>query len=321
MRFALFSSIAILAAFFSSCGESYKIQRTSYEDALTAKKQCICKTMNCVWKKKDKVTQIILDEKDWYSAERISLCVNLEVLRLENIGLEVPPPNLSTLKRLKSVNLSGNKLTKWPLFLESLDSLHHLNLSQNPLQGLPAKVGRHTELRYLDVLHNNIDSLPSTIGQLTELKVLRVGLNRLKAFPPQIINLQKLENLEMTNNLFTAFPSEICELRSLKTLQMGNEPTTSGYYASFDHGLSNYRNTIPFIPAEISQLQALEHLDISDCGLEIFSKEFGKLQSLRWFLATGNGFSDGDKDWLKREMPNTKFALYSSPNHASPSGR
>ena len=83
------------------------------------------------------------------------------------------PQSIGSLKSLKYLNLSSNKLQNIPESISSLTSLERLDLSHNKIREIPEFINSLTSLKWLDISHNKIDknsdSLESLFKMLTEL--------------------------------------------------------------------------------------------------------------------------------------------------------
>lgn len=69
------------------------------------------------------------------------------------------------IKKLKLLDLSGNKLGYLPKAIWKLQCLVTLKLDDNMLQKLPATLGRISSLRYLTISQNKLGSLPCSLMQ------------------------------------------------------------------------------------------------------------------------------------------------------------
>ncbi len=83
------------------------------------------------------------------------------------------PQSIGSLKSLKYLNLSSNKLQKIPDSISFLTSLEQLDLSHNNIREIPESINLLTSLKWVDISHNKIDknsdSLESLSKKLTEL--------------------------------------------------------------------------------------------------------------------------------------------------------
>ncbi len=103
--------------------------------------------------------------------------------------------------KLKSLNLSENKLTSLPKTIGQLHKLEELSLDLNKLTSLPKTIGQLTSLKWLSLRSNKLTSLPKTIGQLKNLIKLDLSNNQLKTLPAGVFSgLTNLKQLGLSNN-------------------------------------------------------------------------------------------------------------------------
>ncbi|CAB4008189.1 Ras suppressor 1, partial [Paramuricea clavata] len=126
------------------------------------------------------------------------------------------PTSITTLSKLKFLNVGVNRLSSLPRGLGSLpcleileltynnlnenslpanffllaDSLRALYLGDNDFEKLPADFGKLKNLQVLVLRDNDLVQLPEELGELTNLKELHLQNNRLTALPPSLGNLQ-----------------------------------------------------------------------------------------------------------------------------------
>ncbi|XP_023749483.1 receptor-like protein EIX2 [Lactuca sativa] len=99
----------------------------------------------------------------------------------------------STLKLVKSIDLSSNNLTgQIPHEITSLHDLISMNLSKNVLSGeIPQKIGEMKNLLTLDLSRNNFSGrIPSSMSQMSLLNDLDVSFNNLSGRIPSSTQLQ-----------------------------------------------------------------------------------------------------------------------------------
>ncbi|WP_426478967.1 leucine-rich repeat domain-containing protein [Chryseobacterium sp. CBSDS_008] len=106
--------------------------------------------------------------------------------------------------------------------LSSLKVLKTLNLSQSDIDIIPESLYKVTSLEYFNIEDNNIKSINKNINQLKDLKSLFVSDNPLTTIPKEVCELSKLESLVLEN-------TKIKELsKCLGTLQYLNWINISG---------------------------------------------------------------------------------------------
>ncbi|KAL7596745.1 hypothetical protein Lser_V15G28952 [Lactuca serriola] len=109
----------------------------------------------------------------------------------------------STLKLLKSIDLSSNNLTgQIPYQITNLSDLISLNLSKNALSGeIPQKIGEMKKLLTLDLSQNNFSGqIPSSMSQMSLLNYLDLSFNNLSGRIPTNTQLQSFQPSRYVGN-------------------------------------------------------------------------------------------------------------------------
>lgn len=126
----------------------------------------------------------------------------------EEAKVESPAEKL----RGKTLNLSGQSLTKVPTDVFQNTQLNELDLSNNKLDGaLPSQVGQLVNLRILDLSDNKFTGVPAEVGQLTNLEILDLSNNQLTGLPNELGNLQNLTYLDISGNKYSE--SDLASIR------------------------------------------------------------------------------------------------------------
>ncbi|KAI1318827.1 hypothetical protein EDD11_005673 [Mortierella claussenii] len=104
---------------------------------------------------------------------------HLQVLDLCDNHLEILPPEIGLLSKLKELYLSNNKLWKLPDNLQKMVRLEVLDIRDNQLYLLNPSIGRLKALRQLDIRNNHLKSLPAPLCMLSStLNTLLVDGNQ-----------------------------------------------------------------------------------------------------------------------------------------------
>lgn len=148
-------------------------------------------------------------------------------LDLNDLGLEVLPPEISRLSQLRALDLSSNQLLSLPPEISQLTRLQILDLRSNQLASVPAGVFQLSQLKTLVLSDNRLGSLPPEISRLSQLQILVVSFNWLESLPAEICQLCQLQTLDLRSNQLASLPAEIGQLRQLQTLDLDDNQLAS----------------------------------------------------------------------------------------------
>ncbi|XP_061636292.1 PH domain leucine-rich repeat-containing protein phosphatase 1-like isoform X1 [Phyllopteryx taeniolatus] len=109
-------------------------------------------------------------------------------------------PALTRFCKLRTLSLSNNALSEFPLALCDLSSLTELNLSGNCLSSLPVEVGNMHNLQTLILDANRLNSLPVELGSLEALVYLGLSFNCFTCIPPVMDKIRDMERLCLAGN-------------------------------------------------------------------------------------------------------------------------
>jgi Leucine-rich repeat (LRR) protein len=152
----------------------------------------------------------------------------LEVLDVHNNLLNDLPLGMRRLQKLRSLNISGNRLDERALDLvcQIGNSLTDLRMAENKLSGiLPNCIKNLPNLQVLDLHGNNLSALPDALQELVHLRILNLAQNRLSSIPAGILVNLSLVDLILSGNQLSGvlLPSEIQSLgKSLKLLDVSH---------------------------------------------------------------------------------------------------
>ncbi|ESQ42578.1 hypothetical protein EUTSA_v10012745mg [Eutrema salsugineum] len=135
----------------------------------------------------------------------------------------IPDNTIGKLRMLRSLDLSGNKITSLPSDLWSLGSLKSLNLSSNRISApLPSNIGNFMTLETLDLSFNSFSGeIPAAISSLVNLTTLKLDNNGFQfVVPPGLLNCRSLVSIDLSSNQLTGslpvgFGSAFPKLKSL----------------------------------------------------------------------------------------------------------
>ncbi|XP_077391307.1 PH domain leucine-rich repeat-containing protein phosphatase 1-like [Festucalex cinctus] len=159
-------------------------------------------------------------------------------------------PALTRFCKLRTLNLSNNALSEFPVTLCDLPSLTELNLSGNNLSSLPVEVGLLHNLQTLFLDANRLHSLPAELGSLEALIYLGLSFNRFTCIPPVLEKIKDAERLCLAGNQIAAF--HMVALQWLPTRHV-------------DLRLNRLQSVTV---GDVQQLVHIVQLDLRDAGLQ-----------------------------------------------------
>ncbi|GLH09254.1 hypothetical protein R5R35_000069 [Gryllus longicercus] len=157
--------------------------------------------------------------------EEIAVCP-LVTFAAKNNALEDEslPKSLSTMKTLKEINLSGNRLTAFPPQILELSNVKYLYLGGNQITCVPRDIWKLISLQVLYIGGNQLTEVPVTVGKLGNLQALVLSDNQLESLPASIANLKHLRSLLLHKNRLRTLPPEIVGLKCLAELSLRDNP-------------------------------------------------------------------------------------------------
>jgi internalin A len=217
---------------------------------------------------------------------------NLTRLELSGNQLTQLPLEITELKNLTELYLLRSKLTQLPLEIGELKNLTTLNLSENRLTQLPPEFGELKKLTELVLYGNRLIQLPPEIGELKNLTTLYLYNNELTQLPPEIGELKSLTTLDLYDNQLTQLPPEIGKLKNLTKLDLSHNqltqlpPEIGEFYYLTELRLSN--NRLTQLSPKIGELKNFTTLDLSENNLTQLPPEIGELKNLTKLDLSGN---------------------------------
>lgn len=237
--------------------------------------------------------------------ESISSVSKLKYLSVSNI-ISIPK-TLTSLRRLKGLQLWASKKLVLPNDIIKLKSLKELHLSGNffnPVsKSLISLINQNIAPKYIKRGVHNVDAI--TLGLLdaylgsdlesfsnSEEYGLSYRLNKdgivismsiwgstefwtLSFIPPPIFSLQNLEKLDLPNNDIQFIPHKIKRLKHLKKLNLANNP-------------------IRYISNSLGSLNSLETLDLSCSELSELPDAIIRLKNLKFLNLTETDIHDSN---------------------------
>ncbi|XP_036374941.1 PH domain leucine-rich repeat-containing protein phosphatase 1 [Megalops cyprinoides] len=170
---------------------------------------------------------------------------------------------LQRFSKLRSLNLSNNRLGEFPLAICSISTLTEVNLSCNYLTSVPGAVGTMHNLQTFLLDGNCLRSLPAELGELQHLSYLGLSFNEFGEVPVVLERLAAMERLCMSGNSLEALP--LCAFRLLRV----------------KHVDLRLNKICQVVPEEPDFLRHVTHLDLRDNRLqELDASLFPRLEVL-----------------------------------------
>ncbi|XP_014997750.1 leucine-rich repeat-containing protein 40 isoform X3 [Macaca fascicularis] len=200
--------------------------------------------------------------------EEITNLRNLKCLYLQHNELTCISEGFEQLSNLEDLDLSNNRLTTVPASFSSLSSLVRLNLSSNQLKSLPAEINRMKRLKHLDCNSNLLETIPPELAGMESLELLYLRRNKLR-FLPEFPSCSLLKELHVGENQIEMLEAEhLKHLNSILVLDLRD-------------------NKLKSVPDEITLLQSLERLDLSNNDISSLPYSLGNLH-LKFLALEGN---------------------------------
>ncbi|XP_040851599.1 leucine-rich repeat-containing protein 40-like [Ochotona curzoniae] len=267
------------------------------------------------WWEQTDLTKLILSNNNLQSlADDLRLLPALTVLDIHDNQLESLPSAISELENLQKLNVSHNKLKKLPEEITNLRNLTHLYLQHNELTVIPEGFEQLSSLEDLDLSNNRLTMISTGISSLSSLVRMNLSSNQLKSLPAEISKMKKLKLLDCNSNLLESIPPELAGMESLellylrrnklrflpefpsckllKELHIGENQIEVLKAEHLKHlnsilVLELRDNKLKSVPDEISLLQSLERLDLSNNDISSLPYSLGKLH-LKFLAVEGN---------------------------------
>ncbi|XP_029100140.1 leucine-rich repeat-containing protein 2 [Monodon monoceros] len=147
-------------------------------------------------------------------------CLPAEIGRLKNLKelnvrfnhLKSIPPELGDCENLEKLDCSGNlELTELPFELSNLKQVSFVDISGNKFSSVPICVLRMSNLQWLDISNNNLSDLPQDIDRLRELQTFLLYKNKLTYLPFALLNLKKLTLLVVSGDHLVELPTALSD--------------------------------------------------------------------------------------------------------------
>ncbi|KAL9654365.1 hypothetical protein ABK040_010393 [Willaertia magna] len=204
-----------------------------------------------------------LNENDLIGLDELN---NLQNIKFRTNKFKKFPEINKTFLNLKKIDLSNNKIIKFPIdiSLHLGNLIEELNISNNQIEILPIEFQHFIKLKVLNISKNNLIELPSYIGNCNNLQILKANNNFIKNIHSKCFNknLNKLYEIDLDFNFLKTIPKTICELNELIILRIEN-------------------NELEYLPNEISYCKHLKGLYLSKNKLKYLPETIGELKEIR----------------------------------------
>ncbi|NXN25689.1 LRC40 protein, partial [Nycticryphes semicollaris] len=279
------------------------------------------------WEQTDLTKLILASNKLQCLSEDIKLLPALTVLDVHDNQLTSLPSALGQLENLQKLDVSHNKLKSIPEELLQLSHLKSLLLHHNELSHLPDGFGQLVNLEELDVSNNHLTDIPTSFALLINLVRLNLACNQLKDLPADISVMRSLRQLDCTKNYLETVPSKLATMASLeqlylrknklrslpefpsckllKELHAGENQIEILNAENLKHlnslsVLELRDNKIKSVPDEITLLQKLERLDLTNNDISRLPYTLGNLPQLKFLALEGNPLRTIRRDLLQK---------------------
>ena len=204
-----------------------------------------------------------------FPATELSLLPNLDTIIMWYANVEYIPKQIVKIRKLRSLNLENNSISKLPIEMPQLKGLRVLELSANKLTSGGIKC-----------LYN-----------CKNLTKLELDKNNITQISPEIGTLKALTDLDICEDPLTEIPQSISKLQKLRKVQLG-------YYEQF-----NWADAINIL----GELPNLNQVGLFKMNLSKMPGGFEKLNSVKEFWMNWNIFDNEEKERIKKMHPDAKF--------------
>jgi len=160
------------------------------------------------------------------------------------------PPGLIDAPALKTVILKNLDLIEIPEQLFSMKKLRILDVSSNRICSVNKGIGRLRQLVYFNASDNELETLPDQIGGLRKLQILNLSGNRLQNLGFSLYGLIKLKKLNLSGNCLETLPPGLNALFQLERVQLAYNDLSAEEEAVWENGdfshIPSYQWHLPF---------------------------------------------------------------------------
>jgi Leucine-rich repeat (LRR) protein len=244
-----------------------------------------------------------------------TISTELGYLDLQNLGLSLVPPMVTSCKWIKMLALRNNLLVELPAIVGMFLSLEDLRIQDNRIVTIDPALGKCVNLKRILASNNNIRSLPDIFSGMTELRLLSLKSNPLIEMPVSIGALVNcLNDCDFAEFKDCTFPPRKIlrqgTVAAMPFLQRFYDATQSRtgysliasncYLLEFPPCMLSFRtitlidvafNTISVIPAFVWSLLNLTSINVDSNRISSISDEMRYLTGLTRFSLCDNPVS------------------------------
>lgn len=215
------------------------------------------------------------------------------------------PKSYKNFSALDLLDLSENKMSRFPNGARKNKNLKELNLQRNELT-LKGRLRKHKSLERLALHGNKISTVPASIKNFPNLKKLNFNINSITLVHRNIGKLKKLEQLSFYNNKLTAIPSGAYALSSLLEIDLFHNEIEQ-----IDPEFINWKNLttlylshnkLTALPENLDQLSKLSGIYVWENRIGKLPESIGNMPQLKFLRINHNYLKEIPKSFYK--LPN-----------------
>ncbi|KAI8482566.1 hypothetical protein Bbelb_397140 [Branchiostoma belcheri] len=228
----------------------------------------------------------------------VFLIEELEILDVSDNPVGSIPVNIASLANLKEMRVAGCPITEVSGTIQECKYLSKVDFSRNPLMAtvtLPATMMRLRYLEYVALCSCSLTSLPNNLTLLPTVETIDLSKNALSTLPADMSGLKRLKVLILTDNAFESIPDSIMSLGRLDCLEMKRNKLNNrrgDLWLNVPPKLKildmEDNCSLFLLPDGLEQLEYIEELNLSYCGIETLPESLGQVSSLKTIHLAGN---------------------------------
>ncbi|XP_019626681.1 PREDICTED: uncharacterized protein LOC109471766 [Branchiostoma belcheri] len=223
--------------------------------------------------------------------QAVFLIEELEILDVSDNPVGSIPVNIASLANLKEMRVAGCPITEVSGTIKECKYLSKVDFSRNPLMAtvtLPATMMRLRYLEYVSLCSCSLSSLPDNLTLLPTVETIDLSKNALSTLPADMSGLKRLKVLILTDNAFESIPDSIMSLGRLDCLEMKRNKLNNrrgDLWLNVPPKLKildmEDNCSLFLLPDGLEQLEYIEELNLSYCGIETLPESLGNTPALQ----------------------------------------